>query len=124
MPKFVNKPYRCSKCLQPMHMKRTVQFKVQFKSQGNRSSIQQAISKKPELCLVCYEEFIKMIQETIHGFYGRKKMEQWHVICPGCDKPVEVDMDKMEAKCEDCNTTAHMKWTWKKPNGDDIEENE
>ena len=68
MSRYVKKPYRCSKCFQPMHMKRTIQFKVVYKSEGNRPSTEKFLREKPELCLDCAEEFQIQLQNFVRSF--------------------------------------------------------
>ena len=71
--RYVKKPYRCSKCLQPIHMKRTVQVKVVLKSEGNKSRTRSAIRSKPELCLECYDAFIISLDNHIKEYMNAKE---------------------------------------------------
>lgn len=74
--RYIKKPYRCSKCFKPLHMKRTIRFKVVYKSQGVRQSSEDFLRNKPELCVDCAEEFQIQLQNFVRSFMdGNRRTE-------------------------------------------------
>lgn len=76
--KYANKPYRCSKCFKPMHMKRTVKLSITTKSKGCRPCTKQVLySPKPDFCVDCYEEFKDNYRKWLKEFLnGNRKTEK------------------------------------------------